>query len=440
MITTTFTLDAYGQIPFNKITNKTYNALQHIYSLPYGIFNLEFGENLLGSFCISTNHTALSVLMLDYLVALFPMFMIVFVTLCTKVKDFCCSKCFQKIRYCSRVDLTPSFLPAFASFLLLSFHKFSLTAFSLMSTVSLKNENNNVKSVRVYYDGSMETTDSKYISLYFLPSIFITVVLFAVSILLLGYPLLLLEKCLSKIKILWKIYPVDKVHLFMDTYCGCYKIKMRFFAGLYFLFRFTINISYVLADGWIVQFVVQQVACTVMGILVAIFQPYNEKFLNHVDTMIFSNLAILNTLSMYMFFNSKVGYDSSIAVFVIQYCLTFLPLVYMIGYVIFYTSKKRFPRSKLKLKMVALRSPMRKSSENAIRASVSKLWLTQSADEELFARERNSLQRNKVWGVARNTSSNQSSDRENFDSTQQSSDRTVYGSMSTGANSTTSIQ
>ena len=441
MVTTTFALGAYGQIPFNKITNNTYSILQKMYSVPYGIFNLELGENLLSSFCISSKHTALTVLALDYVVASFPMLMIAFIMVCLKLKDFCFSKCFRKVRFCLRVDITPALLPAFASFLLLSFHKFSLTAFYLMSTQTLINESSEVVSVRVYYDGQRESTESNYVFLYLLPSVFVTLALFIVSVLLLSYPVLLLEKCLSKIKIFWKIYPVDKIHLFMDTFCGCYKVKMRFFAGLYFFFRLTINMAYILSDEWIVQFVVQQIACTVMGILVAIFQPYSEKFLNYVDAMMFTNLAILNTLSLYLFFNPETSYNSMALVFAIQYILTFFPLIYMIGYVAIYICKKKFLkviRSNFKLKAVTLHSPTRNGSSNVSATGSKLLWLTQSADEELFARERKSIQRNQTWNIAKSsTSSNQSSNK----GSTQSSDRTAYGTMSTAASSsTTAIQ
>ena len=146
------------------------------------------------------------------------------------------------------------------------------------------------------------------------------------------------EWAISRTNFLWRFYPVDKVHVLLDTFQGCYKNKMRFFAGLYFLFRMTVNVSYIFTTSWLEQYMIQQLACIIMIVLLALFQPYNEKnkLLNYIDILIFANLAVLNALSYYMYsfslYNPKLGPPTT--VFVIQYLLVFLPLVYMLGYVI----------------------------------------------------------------------------------------------------------
>ncbi len=451
MVTTTFTLDAYGQIPFDQIVGKKYEVLKKLLDIPYGIFNLEFAENLLHPFCIRSNYTALDILALEYGVASFPLLMIVVATLCLKLKECCCSMCsrlslkiVRNVHCYKKSNISQALLPAFASFILLSYHKFSLTSVYLMSSQSLIDENGNFVDTRVYFAGHLNMSNPHYVRTYFIPSVLVSILLFAFPILLLGYPLMLLEKCLFKIKPLWKFYPAAKIHFFLDTFHGCYKIKYQFFSGLYFLFRSCMNITYLSAEYWIIQFVVQQLACVVMVTLVATIQPYKQKYLNYVDALIFANLAFLNTLSLYMYFTYQNGRIISFPVFVIQYTLTAMPLLYVVGFLICFIWKEKISHSH---KLQELRNLARIRRNSCAGQSTSNAqWLSPSADEELFARA-NSAPHNRIkWGTDRSGGTDRSdADLEQKNSGGSSSSNLLssegtagYGTMSSG-NSKTSI-
>ena len=460
VVTTTFSLNIYGQIPFNRITHNSYSVLEKVFLVAYGIFNLEFIENLLAPFCISSNFNALNVLTLDYGVASFPLIMILLTTLCLKLKESCGSRCLgvskviKKLSCYKTRNISQALLPAFASFLLLSYHKFSLTSSYLQSLQPLINKTgDNQHPQRVYFAGNFTSSDSYYIRMYCVPSILVSLFLIIVPIILLGYPLTLLEWCLSKVKFLWKVYPVDKVHFFFDTFHGCYKIKLRFFSGLYFLFRLIINAAYVLSSSWITQFVVQQLACIIMITLVAVFQPYKKKYLNYVDTLIFANLATLNTLSLYLYVTSRNEQDPPVSAFVLQYALALLPLFYIIGFVIYYFfTKENWLTVKLK-SLVQLSKGKTHAMQHFVTAdsnagsdSDSRVWLTQSADEEMFARARDSNQYCKGSSPGKSI---QVDSNESFGTKQsgtasssilhiQSSEGTGYGTMSTGISDNTS--
>lgn len=129
----------------------------------------------------------------------------------------------------------------------------------------------------------------------------------------------------------------------MDTFQGCYRNNMRFFAGVYFLFRLFINvISYRFLHTWSKQFITQQISCCLMITLIAICQPYKRKFLNYVDILIFANLAIINCTSHYLYESLKnhENFTPSLSVFVVQYILVFLPLIYMLAYIMWKKTEK----------------------------------------------------------------------------------------------------
>ena len=346
VISSTFDLNADGQIPLDLSIDHSSHLLR-AYQFPYGIFNLRFFEQFMKPLCFSDHLNTLDVLAFDYLVGLFPLVMILLVILYVKIKGCLKGHCGIP-RWKPRSKLSkylPRYgeyiIPAFASFLLLSYSKFSLTSSYIISERSLIDENGNSEESRVYYAGQYSSQNSLYKYKYFLPAIIILVVFCVIPpILLLEYPLKWFEKAISKVYCLRRHYPMTKVQIFLDAFQGCYRNRMRFFAGLYFIFRLIIDLSYTLSDNWIAHYVLQEVACIVFIILLAICRPYTQEYriFNYVDILIFANLATINMLSLYLYTLPRINpqQSPSLALFVIQYILVFLPLLYMIIYLVWH--------------------------------------------------------------------------------------------------------
>ena len=359
LVSSTFNLDADGQISLNLFQKKN-TAILKAYQLIYGVFNLEYFENLLQPLCVGEGISTLTVISTDYAVAAAPLLMILIIVLFTKVTDFlgnCCARTHQghrRVVNCALLKTTDvtrymnkGLLSAFAAFLLLSYTKFSLTASYILQKEALIDEKGRVSDQpeRVYYAGNFAANDFQYITCYLMPSYIILAVFVIIPpILLLDYPLRVFETCLMKVNCLWCYYPAGKVHVFLDTFQGCFRHNFRFFAGLYFLFRLTISVNFILSRTLLQQYIVQQIACIVMVILVAICQPYNKKnnFFNYVDLLIFSNLAILNalTLHIYVYIKTNPTMKPPVSSFAVQYILVYLPLIYICIYVLWYLCKQ----------------------------------------------------------------------------------------------------
>ena len=412
VISNSFNLEADGQIPLNELMNasSSFKAIVQTYKLIYGIFNLEFFENLLHPLCLNPTFNALTVLSLDYGVAIFPLVMIILVIICLKVKEFFSSFSLRKVKKAAkccpwrRRSISEALLPAFAAFILLSYTKFCLTSSYIIRLQSLYDKNMaTIAPPRAYYAGQLVSTSAKYVYPYLLPSTLIFAIFVCIPpLLLLVYPLKILEWCLSKVTCLWKFYPVDKVHVFLDTFQGCYKNNMRFFAGLYFLFRLTVNALYFADSTLLERFIIQQVACVIMVTLISICQPYNAEnsFLNQVDALIFANLAIINAFSLFLYRTSLLDdISSNLSTIIFQYILVFLPLIYMIGYIIWYflfyrqrcLKKKFFKRlfqstSYTSLKSVAADNKQRlKGPHTRSEVDINDI-IIEEEDEALFAR------------------------------------------------------
>ncbi len=393
-VSSTFGLGV-GVVPLNdKVTSVTF--LDKMYQFLYGIFNLEFFENLARPWCLRENFSTLAVLSLDYGVAIYPLLMIFLALLYLKFKErLCRCTCWSRIN-CEVLrrrnsTLGEALLPGFAAFILLSYNKFGLTASYILAVQPLIADNGSTVSSRIYYAGDYMTNSAGY-KYYFISSVVAFGFVCAIPILLLVYPLKLVEWVLCKVPLLWNYYPVDKIHFFLDNFQGCYKTKMRFFAGLYFLFRLLINSAYLATVSWTDQFIVQQLGCIIMVALLAVCRPYTKEnnFLNYVDILIFINLMVINALSFYLYVDLINGQHPSKVVAIMQYILVFLPLVYMLAYIGYLVLKRqRFFKNYL--------NSYRRERRHVMlsRATISQIFTTQAPpsdedyDDDIFQRAEN---------------------------------------------------
>ena len=387
VISSTFDLDADGRIPL-RATISNYHNYEVAYKFPYGIFNLKFFEQLIPAqyLCLGTNLNVLDIMLLDYIVAFFPLLMIIIILLVYKMSSSsgCCTGHARDSVPDHAVRSTQSHwmkigkigdavLPAFASFVLLSYTKFSLTSSYLSTHQNLWDASgNDVGIQRAYYAGQYSTNNRDYILRYYIPAILVFSTFVAIPpLLLLDYPLWFIEKkIIQKFAVLRRYYPKDKIHILLDTFQGCFKNRWRCFAGLYFVFRLLINVTFIKA--YIVeQYLLQGIYCTVFAILIAYLKPYRLSYhiFNYVDSLIFLDLAIINQISFYLYAYTRNDTRPHVMVFVIQYILVFIPLVYMISYMIWCILP--IPNARLRVKEWFEHRKRSQQMENLIRDGIS---------------------------------------------------------------------
>lgn len=377
VISSTFGIDAGGAIPLKAVIPHIHSYLK-AYNFPYGIFNLRFFEHFVPTkyLCLGTHLNALDILRLDYFVASFPLLMIIAIVALYKVLDYCtkCRTCLQKIVrvFSSKSDtarerVANAIIPAFASFILLSYTKFSLTSSYIISYVELHNASGHQEGpFRAFFAAHYAYNSTEYILYYMLPAIIVFLTFVAIPpLVLLDYPLRLFELALRQFPWLWHRYPYDKIHIILDAFQSCYKKKWRCFAGLYFVFRLLINITNALC-GYLQQFFLQEIYCIVFALLIAFLKPYKKEYhlLNYIDSFMFFNLALINLITLYLYANTREGSNPTVLVFTIQYILVFIPLIYMLSYVVW--SLLPIPNVRAKIKMWLVKREASRQLENLI--------------------------------------------------------------------------
>ena len=162
----------------------------------------------------------------------------------------------------------------------------------------------------VYINGEIEWMSLQHLP-YAIPAIVLSLVIVVLPpILLLIYPLhYRVLSILSELRCVQIVFsPMEKLKPLFDSFQSCFKDEYRFFAGLYFVYRFFIMFNSVICY---VQdcFFILEIQLVSMLILHAICQPYKKRLHNVIDTLLFGNLAVINAITYYIF-SSTAGLNA----------------------------------------------------------------------------------------------------------------------------------
>ena len=338
VITTTVKVDADGTIPLQILTNPVqYKVLKSLYVIPYDIWNLNFFRPYLGQFCLNSKLDTLDIMSLSYIEAFYPLILLVLfviiMTLYNKgVPAIVClcrpiHRCLARFRQWSK--LQQSFTGGMAAFIIISYTKFTLVSLLLLTPMYLYDYSGKSVSQVHYYDGTVSFPSYKHI----VPAIVILATFSLILPLILAYPTFLrFIEYISCGRLDFELfYPKLKLQAFLDEFHGCYKdgtnggVDCRWFASLYFVFRFCLFVIYTVA-GWKLLYLLQVLMFLVAAFLFAVLRPYKRDWVNNVDVTIFLVLAAISCFSLYNLVLLELW------VFTVQYILIFIPLLYFIGY------------------------------------------------------------------------------------------------------------
>ncbi len=275
-----------------------------------GIWNLDFFRYVIPPFCISPSLTSLQAEALEYVIAIYPLLLVVVTYILVEWYDrgnyllmlmwvpfrrLFSHKCFKDW------NIKNSLLTTFATFIQLSFLKF----FFISENFLLPNRIFNMSGDVVHYDFEMDPSVS-YFSKVHIPYAILAIVIFITFnllpiLLFLFYPTKWFQKLLGCFPhVNW-----HPLHAFMDIFQGCYKNgtngtrDYRYFAGLNLLFRSSMRLP---------EFIIMLIHTYLPPHLVVIpllysymhliFKPYKKNVYNMWDTFCYFlyAMAILCTL------------------------------------------------------------------------------------------------------------------------------------------------
>ena len=282
----------------------------------YNIFNLQFFQNLLPPLCISEDMSETGALALNYVAAVYPLFLILVIHSCVKLYDRnfkplvlawkVFGRCFSF--FVREFDIKCTLVDTFTSFFLLSFFKFFTT--SLFIFIKKRDEEWNHK-LSHKIDPFYSTLSSLSLAVFCVIPTFV----------MLLYPTKAFQKCLNCCGM--SCLPL---HIFMDAFQGCYKNgtegtrDYRYLAGLYMFLRCLLVTPVAIVTPF------------VASILIALCQPYKRSVFNTVDSLLLAATGFLASTAYSHYSAKKTFHPFEETVALILLSVPLLYMVVLIGY------------------------------------------------------------------------------------------------------------
>lgn len=317
---------------------RTLTYLTEVYQFIFGVFNLSFFKIERISFCLFRGSTVLDVLAFSYITALYALLMLFILILFLKFIPSCYSY-LQRMVFLHSVR--NSLIQAISALLILSYAQCAKVSFQILTAATLEREGlQEVKNYKVVYlSGEMSFFGQKHIP-YAIPAVLVLLLMSIPPLLLIAYP------ALAKLWNLCSCHMCNREDRnctdcctpwflrfvpFMDAFQGCYKDNCRYFAGLYFVYRLAFTMAFAFTDTVVSGYFCLEVIIIAILAIHALFQPYEKRYYNIIDTAIFANLALINGISLYNCYLVKFQGDDGTLVVTssVQTLLVYLPILYI---------------------------------------------------------------------------------------------------------------
>ena len=278
-------IDAKGSIEFVSFIKN----LQYVLKFIYRIFNLDFFSLEQLSFCLWKGATAIDMMIMKYATVGVALVLVVITIL------LCRCRCIH--------SHTPKrvLIQSLSAFVVLCYSQCTRVTLHILNAFCLYTANFHCKVRVVNYMGYMTYLHGDHVHY---AAVAIVVLIFMVilpPLLLLLYPLVfkLLGLCkLSESKlagILWRVIPIQ----LLDAFQSSFKDEFRFFAGLYFLYRAMLLGAFAYTQTVLEFYSIVQLILILVLAIHAIFQPHKEREHNIFDALLFTNLAIINSITLF---------------------------------------------------------------------------------------------------------------------------------------------
>ena len=309
----------------------------------YGVWNLDFFRSVYKPFCLHPSLTTLQVMSLDYIIAAYPLVLIIGmyvlvdlysrnyrpVVVVGRIFHHCC------IRFRHQLNIRTSLVDAFCTFFSLSYVKFLSTSVNLLMYATVLNTDN-TRSHRVYFDGTMEYFRGDHIPFAATAVTLITLcnVLPLIIILLYAFP---------RTHVVLNILPASvraAMFPFMDNILACYKDgtngtrNCRYFGVVYHLAMVAYMLPYTLTPSMMV-YGLNAFVCIVVGMLVAVIQPYKSKLYNTVDIILILGVGLSYVGAMCLILTYYEVQYKITAGLVLTTVPATIPLFYIAGFIVY---------------------------------------------------------------------------------------------------------
>ena len=297
-------------------TNSFIQVLIQMLLVLCGLWNLDFFRYTVPPFCVAENIENVHAVVLEYISAVYPLFLIFITIVAIKlharnVRPIVwlgkpVNKCYSRFR--KMCDIQRSVISAFSTFLLLSYTKILYVSFGLLYRTSVYNINGIVISMPLRLDPHIKQLWGTHAPIVLMAITFIVVFGFLPVLLLAIYPTRLFQKLIGR----FRCRSVHAVHVFVDTYQGCFKDgtngtrDYRAVSAVYLVLRCTLLCLYIKHNVLIssgITMIMFSIVFMVFSLLLAIFKLYKVSYCEAATLFHLGFVALF--AYMWLFINIK---------------------------------------------------------------------------------------------------------------------------------------
>ena len=291
------TISPMSYFPILSKTSKTVRFI-NVLEMFYNLFKLDATGTLLGSFCIVETDKIMVLLMFQYGTLLYAFLLVLGTLFIFRIHS--CHKCVKLCAICGRRNITGSIVDGLSAFLVLCYAQCAQITFKLLNAVHLRGKYKQFNRLALVYDGELTFLQGEH--LYFA----VPAILCIIFIIIPPPVILLIEPPLTKLfslryfnqsctrhyytRLRLKLMP------FLDSFQACFRDKHRYMAGLYFLYRMMVPMSYLYGSIFGPYTVVTLTLSFIIFIHILV-QPYKKKWHNQLEPLIFLNLLLVMILN-----------------------------------------------------------------------------------------------------------------------------------------------
>ena len=303
-------------------------VLQEGYQFIYGIFNFNFFSVL--PFCLWEGAFIMDLLAFKYATTAFA-FILIF--LIVTVMNISSNRCPCLKRFKLLTERKSSLTHGISTFIVVSYAQCTGVSFAILRRVHLQGKPG-VQPIPVSYYGGLSFLGKKHL-VYAIPAIVVCLTFVSLPpICLITYPAILhlLSFCgLSEHPVVSKallFINIERLKPLFDSNQGCYKDKLRFFSGIYLLYRVLVLLAQIVSDSDVQFYIILEVLALVMLGIHSIFQPYKLKKHNLIDSLIFFNFAVINGITIIVKVSSTaIQHFDMLSVTAVQLLLIYIPIL-----------------------------------------------------------------------------------------------------------------
>ena len=281
------------------------------YRVIYGFFSLNLFNVETLSFCLWKGATVLDILAIKYVTIAYSLILIFSVIVFMR---HCAPRMLGK--YIKISVIKSSVIHGLSTFIVVCYVQCIKVSLNILLPQYLNTRGGGIlKPRRVWLEGEVAQFSREHLP-YAIPAILVLMTVGAIPpLVLIAYPLLnrVLAFCgVGESNLMLSIsrrMPISKLKPFFDAFQGCFKDNLRFFAGLYFLYRWVGLLVYASTSSLVGFYTITEAVLIFILLIHAVAHPYQIWWHNTVDALLLANLAIINGITAFEYYYSGLAND-----------------------------------------------------------------------------------------------------------------------------------